>query len=88
MLDVKDMLPGDEIVFNGNAIFESPVTDKEFVIRGEMLYCLCIGRVASATVSGLFLIKVYLLTPAGVGYKRFNLGGDKKPERNRTYRQW
>jgi len=88
MLDLKDLRPGDFIAFKNFERFESPVTDKEFVISGEMLYCLCVGRVASATVSGLSLLKVYLLTPAGIGYKRFNLGGDKKPDPNRAYRQW
>lgn len=88
MTDVKNMKPGDAVIFTDRTAFESPVTDKEFVISGKMLYCLCVGRVASATVSGLSLLKVYLLTPVGVGYKRFNFGGDKKPDRNRTYRRW
>lgn len=75
--------PGDEVLLTVNDRLESITSDREFSLGRwstvpEVLYCLCIGRVASTTVSGLTLLKVYLLTPSGVGYKRINLGGDRR----------
>jgi hypothetical protein len=85
--DWKEAQPGDTVVVSPWTRLESITFDKDFSTGSEMLYCLCIGRVASTTTSGLTLIKVYLLTPTGVGYKRFNLGGDRTGEK-RVYRTW
>ena len=87
LIDWKEAQPGDTVVVSPWSRLESVSFDKDFSTGNSMLYCLCIGRVASTTASGLTLVKVYLLTPLGVGYKRFNLGGDRK-DIEKQLRKW
>lgn len=87
-IEWSDAHPGDFTILPAHARVESIVSDRDFSVGPEMVYCLCIGRVASTTASGLTLLKVYLLTPTGVGYKRLNLGGDRKEAPRKSYRTW
>lgn len=84
----SDAEPGDCVTLGAHARLESIVSDKDFSVGNETVYCLCIGRVASTTVSGLTVLKVYLLTPVGVGYKRINVGGDRNVDRQRKNILW
>lgn len=78
LISLRDAKPGDEVCFSSFSSLESASTNKEIFIAARAEYCLCIGRVEQATTHGLRLLKVYFLTQAGVGYKRFNLDGDKR----------
>lgn len=87
-IEWHDAHPGDFVILPAHARLESIVADKDFSVGPQMMYCLCIGRGASTTASGLTLLKVYFLTSLGVGYKRLNLGGDRKEAPRKHYRTW
>ncbi len=84
---LKNAVPGEVVELNQFERFESSMSDKEFHIGPQKLYCLCVGRTEQTTASGLTLLKVFVLTPAGIGYKRYNVGGDNKnaPVPTRTW---
>lgn len=84
----EDAQPGDVVTLRPHARLESFVSDRDFSVGPEMVYCLCIGRVASTTVSGLTVLKIFLLTPSGIGYKRLNVGGDRNVDRQRKSILW
>ncbi len=67
----REAVPGDFVAFDPWTRLESVVTDKDFDLGGDVVYCLCIGRVAKKTM-GLTIHKVYLLSPSGVGFKRYS----------------
>lgn len=86
--DWRETKPGDVVYLDAHVRLESAGWDSDFSVGPKMVYCLCIARTTSETASGLQTLKVYLLTPAGVGYKRFNLGGTPRDAKGKTYRNW
>jgi len=89
LIDWREAKPGETVVLSPWTRLESICADKDFNVGDEMMYSLCVGRVASTTASGLTTIKVYLLTPLGVGYRRFNLVGyERNQEKKRLTRTW
>ena len=86
--DWDKMAPGHVVILKPGMRLESPTSDADFSIGDRVVYSLCIGHVASTTASGLTLLKVFLLTPSGVGYKRVNLGGNKQVDVDRLRRNW
>lgn len=87
-IDWATTQPGDVVILDAYVRLESVVRDADFSTGDKMQYCLCIACLKSETVTGLTTLKVYVLTPYGIGYKRINLGGDNKDSPPKTYRTW
>lgn len=79
MADVRELVPGDAIVLKVGTQLESAVRHMFFSITHKTVYSICIARVENTTIHGVTMRRVYLLTPQGLGFKRFNLNAEPKP---------
>jgi len=88
-IEIINALPGDFVNLTPWDRLESPTMDKYFTVDERIdVHCLCIGRVENTTVSGLTNRRIYLLTSMGVGYKRFNLGGDQNVDQTQRFKHY
>jgi len=77
IIEMIDAQPGDFLSLTPWNRLECASADKQFIVN-EMIdvYCMCIGRTISTTITGRTSLKIYFLTPMGVGYKQFKTSED------------
>jgi hypothetical protein len=71
------VVPGDMVVIKGQTRLEFPSNRGEIFMQKKSC-AMCIAKTLTMTTTGLTVVKIFFLTFMGIGYKRFNAGGDRK----------